>query len=390
MPGKRSLNIVVLQLFNSKYQIRSLNFEYYINKVKNKKVLRKFICITILIIEVTCIVLSSGNKLRYQDERDYLLLAQNIKNGYGYVNEYHEPTAFRAPIYPLFLSILISISSKPIFIKIIQILFFLGTALLLSKIFENYFTQSGLVFLALGFYPVLAYTAGTIYPQTLGVFFLILSLYLLKNSRLVWYSFLLIGLTWGILVLTIPTFLALVPIVLIYIFVNVNKGIRLKILYSFSLVFGIAVVLSPWIYRNYIQFDTFIPLTTNAGINLLYGNSENTKPNTGVNADISKYLENTDTLTEVQKNNYFTKAAVKWIVNNPILFSELYFEKVINYFNYKNKLATNVEAGSFYDIVMCFTYYPFLFLSILQLVLLKDLKYQILNTCFTFYTLEMP
>ena len=62
---------------------------------------------------------------------------------------------------------------------------------------------------------------------------------------------------------------------------------------------------------------------------------------------------------------------MEWIANNPRKEAKLYSAKFLNYFNYRNDLATKHEQDRLHDLVMFVTYYPLLMLVLFRLCLIK-------------------
>lgn len=84
------------------------------------------------------------------------------------------------------------------------------------------------------------------------------------------------GVVLGITMLTrpiIPVFALFLPIWFLFRLNLVQSFLRLLIVAAFG-----AIVLLPWIGRNYTVFDDFVPMTTTSGSNLWQGNSEYTIP----------------------------------------------------------------------------------------------------------------
>jgi len=106
----------------------------------------------------------------------------------------------------------------------------------------------------------------------------------------------------------------------------------------------------------------------------LLGNSEHTTPNSGVNADISKYSTYASGLNEIDADIYYRDQALKWIEENKSEALKLYSLKVFNYFNYRNELATKSESSKTNNIIMFVTYYPTLLLLMLRIIKIKIYK----------------
>ena len=128
--------------------------------IKTHKNIVKIILITVIFIEATVFAFLSGNKFRYSDERDYYHLAIIIISDKGYVGNDMQPTAYRPPGYPYFLSLIFRISKKPISAKLANAIFLLFTALVLSFVVRGISGTGDVVSLfLLSCYPLFPYTS---------------------------------------------------------------------------------------------------------------------------------------------------------------------------------------------------------------------------------------
>lgn len=136
-------------------------------------------------------------------------------------------------------------------------------------------------------------------------------------------------------------------------------------------LFGVLtlLVVSPWTIRNHRTFHQVIVVSANSGINLLLGNSENAGPNSGTNVDIERYLDEALHLPEVERDVLYKRRAVEWIVGHPGEALRLYVLKVVNYFNYRNQLATHSESSTARDLIVMLSYYPLLLAALMRLLL---------------------
>jgi hypothetical protein len=80
----------------------------------------------------------------------------------------------------------------------------------------------------------------------------------------------------------------------------------------------VAMLLAPWVVRNYVVLGAFIPLTTSSGSNLYGGN--NPEADGGYVSSEPYVLPN---LTEVESDRIFTERAFSWISSNPVAFAKL-------------------------------------------------------------------
>jgi hypothetical protein len=128
----------------------------------------------------------------------------------------------------------------------------------------------------------------------------------------------------------------------------------------------------PWTVRNYVQFKLFVPISTNNGSNLFIGNSPITTPNSGRTTDIVPLCKGAQVATtEYEFDGAMGKCARDWISRNPAAAAWLYVGKVVNYFNYRNEMATAVEGARWRDRVEFATYYPLLLIALVRLALAR-------------------
>lgn len=310
-----------------------------------------------------------GNVLRYPDERWYFNdYAQNLAKRHMFSRDGISPTAFHPPVYPLLLGGLVMLGLGVTAVRLLNFLFLFLTWLLLFFWLEKRFpgpTSLFALLLVLG-YPVLFYTAGTLYPQTLGAFFFVLALIFFWQEPFRWYYALLGGISMGLAVLTVPTFLFVPFFMLVFALAfrrSLLRGAFLLFVFTFATI-------APWVIRNYLVFNRFALLSTNFGINLLIGNNPSTTPNSGVNVDISAIVREAEHLDEFQANQFYALKAVRFILENPRHYLALYFLKFLNYFNFRNELATVSESSMLKDLIMLVTYGTLMLIALIRLVLI--------------------
>lgn len=336
----------------------------------------RILFVVIFIILVSGIIYSVylGGKLRYPDEKEYYRLAQNLSSEFKYTYNGIKPTAFRPPGYPIVLSFFITLGANIFYLRLLNFLFFSICIFLLFKISEKlYSTRAAIISICLATaYPVLFYTASTLYPQTLGSLLFLFTLFLLlarKHKSTIPYF--VMGWCYGILILTIPIFLILVPIIIIWSIWKIKVPVKYILIFCTTLTLLVGL----WSLRNYIALHSFVPISTNSGLNLLLGNSENTSPNSGVNVDISKFEHKAVGMNEVEKNAYYTSEAINFMKANPIGTIKLYIRKFLNYFNYQNQLATTSENSKYRKLLMEITYNMLLLLLCVRIVMLTRYKF---------------
>ncbi len=318
-----------------------------------------------------------GNSLRYPDERWYFEEhAQNWARSFIFSRDGVTPTAFHPPAYPIFLGILVFLGLNVTGVRLVNFLILYLTLLVLYKWVSMRSTGLAplLVILFAFCYPVLFYTAGTLYPQTFGTFFLILAITFFLSEAFETKHAILGGFSLGLAILTIPTF-SFIPILMLF-FALIFQKKRLPQTMLFVIIAFSSLI--PWVVRNYIVFNRFVILSTNSGINLLLGNNPLTSPNSGVNVDLGRLLitEDIEKMNEFEQNEFYTKKALEYVKKEPLRYINLYILKVINYFNFRNELATKTESSKFRDLLMLVTYYPFVALTLIRLLLITKFPIQ--------------
>jgi hypothetical protein len=327
------------------------------------------LCI-LLFLTAAILSIHSGNELRFLDEREYHNLAENLLHSKGYINLYGNPTVYRPPGYPFILTGIYALWQRPLAGKLVNALVLGLTAWLLASLaFPEKKQRAWLIPLLMICYPILAFTASTLYAQTMSLFLLAAFLYMfLIYENSIWSNGV-AGLFYGMLLLVTPSFILLFPVFLLYRFFTSYSHVKKNFWLSMLVILCTLMVMTPWIFRNVRLTHTFMFISANSGENLLYGFSENTTPNSGPNTDISQYTEGAQGLSEAERDQYFRDQALTWIKQNPGRAFRLYALKVLNYFNYRNDLGTGSQSNRLRDLIMFITYYPLLILAVIRLFL---------------------
>ena len=125
------------------------------------------------------------------------------------------------------------------------------------------------------------------------------------------------------------------------------------------------LVISPYLNRNYQQFDTLV-LTKSFGYNLLKGNNPS-KIIEG-NADfINKEFNKqelkikTDKRYEIKLDNFYKDKAIEYILQDPVAYVKLYFLKIFS-FLFIDMKSTYPDYYNIFHII------PKIFLSISSLI----------------------
>jgi 4-amino-4-deoxy-L-arabinose transferase-like glycosyltransferase len=326
-----------------------------------------------------------GSQLRYFDEQVYVTLTRSMAHGHGFSLDGNQPTAYRPPGYIFLLLPAYLVSGGSIFaMRLVGVLALTGSvwfAYLLGRRVHSPATGALAAFVV-ACYPLLIYTATTLYPQVPALFLLLLMIEtglralpadgVSGRRRLLMAA--VAGLVGGLLTLTVPTFGATAIGLILWLMWRQWATSR-RIAWRAVAVFIVATAVLPaaWSARNVTQLHAFVPVSTNQGVNLLLGNSPHATAGSSRNTDISSYeaIAVQRKFGEVTLDRYYTQQALLWIKENPGPAAALYAEKVANNFSYTDDLATSGQHSSAQDLISGLTYYPILLLALVRIMLFR-------------------
>lgn len=295
------------------------------------------------------VILNAGDVIRSGDEPDFLTTSQNLATTGVFALQTGTPDAYRAPGLVFFLTPFTALGAGIVEARLANAaLVGLSLVLLFQLVRRHSGALAGLVsVIMVAAWPVVIYTASTLYPQTLAAFLLILTLWCLDGLRddATARASVLGGLAYGALILTIPVVLLLTPVFVVWIAAMSKRWVVAVA------VFGLlsASVVGSWTLRNWITFDSFIPVATSSGYNLLAGNTANARWNTSVEIRFPEHVYTDITgKNDVERNDIMTKAALAEITADPSRFIQRYVGKFVHWFHFSNRLLSDrvMEAGA--------------------------------------------
>lgn len=311
-----------------------------------------------------------GDQIRFvPDESDYVTLSQNFVTHLQYSLDGQTPTAYRPPGYVFLLAVAHLSGLGIVGYRLTNFALFALGLLLVSAILRSEVSPlaASLGVLAVLAYPVLFYTAGTLYPQTLAGFLLLAILYLIRLPILRTVHLALLGALSAWLGLSVPTFLAVVVVCLAWL------ALKRRLFRGLMVVMGVFIMLmGAWTLRNALVFHALVPVATNAGDNLIRGNSDFTTANSGPTTDVSRYMQAVAEMDEITRDRYLQNQVFELWKAKPTWAIRLYALKVLNYFNFRNDLATKAESSSTRNLLMLVTYGTLLVLGAGRLLMHKS------------------
>ena len=277
------------------------------------------------------------------------------------------PSVWMPPFYLFFLHTVNFITGNIFQLTnsmiIIQILLNLLSIYIFFQIVRKFLNRKVTLYLTViyAFFPALIFSSVQISSVSIQIFLILCFLYFIPDnfSQKRKYSLIIFSIFSGMLILTRGEFFIFYIFTLFYFFIFKDQKIKNLI----SSIIITLLVLSPYLYRNYKNFNTVV-LTKSFGYNLLKGNNKNFKVEGDVSI-INQIRENID----IQANNYFEikidniykDEAIKYIKENPLTFVKNYFKKFFSFLI----IDINSSNNNYYHLVHVV---PKLIISILALI----------------------
>lgn len=285
-----------------------------------------------------------SERIPRSDAKQYDNIALNIVSGNGFSDATDgsgTPTMRRTPVYPLFLAGIYAIfGHNYMAVKIVQaflgaffciLIFFIANVLykdekialvaaLITAIYKPFI-------FGFHYYGGPAYLLSEyFYMFMLGLTVLASFFFIRKENGA---SKVLAGFLIGMTILTRPEF-ALYPIILgFYLFYKSRMSIVRFIKKYFILYFFIVLTISPWIARNYIVEDKFIPLSTLGGFVFWQGNNESADGSWGYPKEYRKVADETSSLSDYERDRIFYKKGMEYLKNNPERIPRFFTRKLL-------------------------------------------------------------
>lgn len=212
------------------------------------------------------------------DSREYHQIADNlIENGIFSLDPEPpiNPDSFRTPGYPLFLAGILVLFKSIKAVSIIQALISGFIGVLMYWISRRVFNKGAIGFLAaliFAFEPSGLFFSNMAMSETLFLLLLLLALYIFLDTNKSKRKFALVGLLLGLCVLVRPIAILLPFIFILVYLLGGKRDFKKKIINSLIILIIFILVLSPWVLRNKIVFDSF-GLSSISSYNLYYYNA---------------------------------------------------------------------------------------------------------------------
>lgn len=325
------------------------------------KVYLLLLLLVALAIRLSIVLFSPLPELK--DASQYSWIGWNLIHGRGFSMDNeppYTPTARRGPTYPVFLAaIYFFVGRNYMVVRVIQA--FMGVAivfigyLIAKNIFGKKIAIISVAFMSL--FPMLMYYEGHVLTETLYTF--LLALLVLALIKAITYKsiklHIIVGVFSGLATLCRPELL-LFPIALLLALILTYEK-RKQALVHFGIFFIVFLfMITPWTIRNYLAFDTFIPIASGGDKALLLGNYEGTR------SEAQEYLRNVDG-DEKLFNKVFDN-----IISHPFSYLKLCMRKFVKLWKPRSWSDLFGIKGSFSEYIQAHNYLMLLPKTVLLLI----------------------
>jgi 4-amino-4-deoxy-L-arabinose transferase-like glycosyltransferase len=289
--------------------------------------------------------------MRWQSDQRFSIPAIHLIEGKGLtLVEELGPTAYRPPLYIFWIAMSYSVFGiksllGPSFLQVLVSTANIFLLYLLTRQFWKNEKMANASALLLAIHPYVSYHDSSLYHTFLSTALLLGALiFLLRGIEYKRASTLFVsGLLFGACILILSVIVPFLILLIASGFVLWKVAIKKRIVLVTAFTAGLLLIWSPWVIRNAIAFNEFVPLTTESGVTLWMGNNpesqERLKNKTHEETPVPKgtrfnapqfYVAcNTDEhmcesgITEAQESRELTALAMAWIKTNPGAFTRL-------------------------------------------------------------------
>lgn len=270
------------------------------------------------------------------DEGNYASLAKHITDGIGFTDNSGKLTSYRTPGLPLLVSVPTgllgpNIIGIRIFMCFIEALLVPAFYLLLESVTGS--AQLAFVAGAMAiFFPSWIIPSGAVMGDIPAAILVTLLAWMLiesyRRQSLLWIAG--AGVLWGAATITRAGSITYAPAIILWLLIIV-PGWKKRLGAVVALIVPFVCILTPWSIRNTYVHGKFVPISTQAGIQLYISNNPQA---TGVMVIDQAYVDRTRAqrfadFGEADRDKLFQMEAIEFIRANPFRFMELCLIRVV-------------------------------------------------------------
>jgi 4-amino-4-deoxy-L-arabinose transferase-like glycosyltransferase len=282
------------------------------------------------------------------DAKEYDRLGVMLAEGKGYVTESGKPTAYRPPVYPLFLAAIYHTAGHDLrWVRLVQALIGAGICVLVYSTAIELFDESiaKLSAVSASLYPPLIVDISPILSETLFSFLMLLAVRLIISRNQLHHP-LLSGMVFGLALLTRPILVFFMPFLFLWL-VRRDRAEKFKDLAV--VIVGIAIILAPWTARNFYKLNAFVPLSNVGGVTL-YNSYVIPQEGFGYNSLEGLDIAYFNLLDETAQSKFLVKKTIARIAQNPSDAMQLAAVKILLFFYPFDGYWYPVSFGSRYNL----------------------------------------
>jgi 4-amino-4-deoxy-L-arabinose transferase-like glycosyltransferase len=280
------------------------------------------------------------------DQSEYDAYAWNLAQGNGYrgpspdVADQNHLTAYRPPMPSVVMAGVYAVAGHRYdVVRLVHCLLGAASVWMTYRLGRRAYGETVGLLAAAGYalYPMAVLQSGDILSEPLGVllFLLFLDLALRFGRDGTWSAAIGSGVVLGLALLTRANYVLMIPLLVLWAVVQFRSRPRL-LLRAGAMLIVAALVMAPWVARNYQVFGRFIPFSTAGGSALLQGNNRVvvTDPRLyGYSVWDTQLEEYRDALRaagdEVERDRRAKEFAVQWLKANTDQWGFLLAQKFV-------------------------------------------------------------
>lgn len=273
--------------------------------------------------------------------------------------------------YSAFIAGIFKISGNSyLMLRLVQIIVSLFLVYFIFLLTKEIFNEGAALIAAViaAIYPNYIFFSVRIMSEVLYLPLLTLLIYLLIKYRSefsVW-KYVIIGIVNGVLLATRPNIVFMYPfIIFIMLYYAYNsrfsRPLWCVIKCSAPLFIIPLIIISPWIYRNYVNWHKIILFRPYGGAVLYMGNNPRNKTGGGILNEEWKPLPAAEKLNILEKDKYYRDKAISYIKDNPAHFVKMSLMKFVRLWQviphskmYKNWKFKAINIGTYGVILFLF------------------------------------
>lgn len=321
---------------------------------------------------------------------------------------------FRAPFYAYLLGAVYKLfGASPAAAKLLQHLLGAVTCAMIFLFANRYFNRKTAITAGIisAFYWVFIYFENELLLDSLLVFisvsliWFLFTLYEKPTAK----RFLLSGIILGFAAITRPNFLAIWPVIIIWVFYSFKLPLKDKIIKGLYLIIGLAIIVFPITARNIVVGHDNVLIASQGGINFYIGNNERATGATAVVPEFGptwqyadcEYLAKSETgrigqeMKQSEVSSFYYKRALNFILSEPVKWLGLMAKKLSFFWN-SYEISNNQNLYFFQRFASVTSILPPLLFIIAPLsliglwtILRRDKKYHIINLFVLAYMLTI-